>query len=93
VFPGRLTGKPLDAGPALKRKLVRHGAPVDFYPHAVRHTVATFLKMQGYSEWDRGLVLNHAESGVTAGYSHGYALERKRELLERWAEHVASIIA
>src|SRR5262245_14513340 len=92
VFPGRLTGKPLHAGAGLIRKLVKHGAPADFYPNALRHTLATFLKSQGYSEWDRGLVLNHSEATVTAGYSHGHALERKRELLERWAEHVESII-
>jgi hypothetical protein len=46
--------------------------------------VATWLEKQGHSEWERGLVLNHSDSGVTAGYSHGYPLDRKRELLEKW---------
>jgi hypothetical protein len=52
-------------------------APSDFQ-HAVRHTSAP--------------VLNHAGSGVTAGYSHGYPLELKCKLSCKSADHVASIV-
>jgi integrase len=69
----------------LRQELVKHGAPVDFYAHAMRHTVATWLQSKGHSEWEIGLVLNHAGSGVTAGYSHSYPLGRKRELLGKWS--------
>jgi integrase len=62
------------------------GAPADFHPHAWRHTIATFLKKRGVSKWERGLVLNHSESGVTADYSHGYPIELKLQLLTTWAE-------
>ena len=48
---------------------------------------------EGISEWERGLVLNHAEGSVTAGYSHGFATDRKRELLEMWENHVKSLVA
>ncbi len=44
---------------------------------------------QGHSKYERGLILNHEEAGVTADYSHGYPVELKRELLEKWADHVA----
>lgn len=76
----------------LKKKLKRHGAPKDYYPHAFRHTIATFLENAGYSEWERGLALNHSGTTVTAGYSHGYPLELKRKLLNEWAEHVEQLV-
>jgi hypothetical protein len=76
----------------LRQELVKHGAPVDFYAHAMRHTVATWLQSKGHSEWEIGLVLNHAGSGVTAGYSHSYPLDRKRELLGKWSDHVERLV-
>jgi hypothetical protein len=74
-------GRPTFFGVPLKRKLVEHGAPKDFSYHAWRHTVATFLHNAGHSEWERGLILNHAGSGVTADYSHGHPLALKRDML------------
>ena len=76
----------------LKKKLKQNGAPKDYYPHAWRHTIATFLQNAGYSEWERGLALNHSGTTVTAGYSHGYPLELKRKLLEQWATHIEQLI-
>jgi hypothetical protein len=71
---------------------VELGAPADVQYHAWRHTIATFLKNAGYSKWERGLVLNHAESGVTADYSHGYPVKLKLELLTKWADHVEELV-
>jgi integrase len=76
----------------LKTKLVKGGAPKDFKLHTARHTVATWLQNQNRSEWEIGLVLNHANSGVTAGYSHGYPLELKREMVEAWAGYVEKLV-
>src|SRR6478735_9342813 len=81
VFEGRDPGVPLHVGTGLIRKLSKHGAPADFTYHAVRHTIATWLENEGHSEFERGLVLNHSGSGVTAGYSHGYAFDLKLALL------------
>jgi integrase len=97
VFPGvpvRLTqaGQPIFHSRHLKRRLVARGAPKDFGFHTWRHTIATFLENAGHSEWERGLVLNHAGSGVTAGYSHGHAVDLKRELLSKWADHVERLV-
>jgi integrase len=72
-------------------RLKQNGAP-NFMPHAVRHTIATWFEDQGCSEWERGLVLNHAGTGVTAGYSHGFAGKLKLELLEKWAAHVEQLV-
>ena len=57
LFPG------LNAGPPLKAKLVKAGAPEDFMLHTFRHTIATWLQNKGHSEWEVGLVLNHSGSG------------------------------
>lgn len=76
----------------LTKRLIKGGAPKDFQYHAWRHTIATFLKNAGHSKWERGLVLNHAESGVTADYSHGYPLELKLKLLTTWADHVEGLV-
>lgn len=79
-------------GVHLKELLVEAGAPKDFGFHTWRHTISTFLESAGHSEWERGLVLNHSGTGVTAGYSHGYPLELKRKLLEKWADHVEGLV-
>jgi len=92
LFEGRAAGVPITVGSKFVRKLARLGAPADFYPHAIRHTVATWLENQGHSEFERGLVLNHSGAGVTAGYSHGYAMDLKRALLAKWGEHVERLV-
>jgi len=92
VFPGRLHGRPLHPGTPLQSKVQEGSGIADWNFHACRHTVATWLKTQGRSEYERALVLNHSESSVTAGYSHGHAVDLKRELLEQWAGHVAGLV-
>ena len=100
VFPGRDPGrtkgggkqkprKPLVPGMALKAKVREKSKVADWTYHACRDTIATWLQDQGHSKYERGLVLNHSEVGVTADYSHGYPVELKRALLEEWADHVA----
>ena len=76
-----------------KQRLIAAGAPADFYAHALRHTLATFLEDRNHSVWERALVLNHSESGVTAGYSHGHPIDLKRQLLEKWAAHIEGLVA
>jgi integrase len=77
----------------LSNMLVRNGAPADFMFHACRHTVATWLdKHGGASVYEIGLVLNHANAGVTANYIHGHALPLKLKWLTTWADHVTSIV-
>jgi integrase len=76
----------------LKGALVAAGAPADFRLHTGRHTVATWLQNAGKNEWERALVLNHASSGITAGYSHGHSTNLKRKLLEEWADYVERLV-
>jgi integrase len=76
----------------MKMRLKRHGAPSDYKAHDWRRTIATHFENKGRSEWERGILLNHAGTGVTAMYSHGYPLDLKRQLLEEWAEYVEAIV-
>ena len=92
VFPGRHHGKPMHPGSPLQRKIRELSGVSDWTYHACRDTIATWLQDQGHSEHERGLVLNHAETSITAEYSHGYPVKLKRKLLERWAEHVENLV-
>jgi hypothetical protein len=54
----------------------------------------TFFQNKERSEFERGLLLNHSDGGgVTGGYSHGYPVELKRELLSEWASQLRSLLS
>ena len=91
VFPGAKKGKPFVPGAKLQKAIQEASGVADFDFHACRHTVATWLQKQNHSQYERSLVLNHSETGVTADYSHGYPLSLKRELLEEWAGHIGEL--
>ncbi|MDX1485033.1 MAG: integrase family protein [Alphaproteobacteria bacterium] len=94
VFPGRHDGKAFDPGTPFMRKIRVASGIEDWYPHAHRDTVSTWMQNQGATEYERGLILNHAGSGsVTGDYSHGYPLDLKRKWFKRWADHVGKVVA
>lgn len=95
VFPSTTRkGVPMDCGTPLTRKVREASGVEDWTHHAHRHTLATWLQNQGHDEYDRALVLQHAGAGtVTGDYSHGYSIDRARELLEKWSDHVACVAA
>ncbi len=92
VFPGCKAAKPLAPGTALKAKIRENSGVADWTYHACRDTISTWLQDQGHSKYERGLVLNYSEGGVTADYSHGYSVDLKRQLLAKWADHVAQTV-
>ena len=94
VFPSATReGVAMDCGTSLMGKVRKASGVKDWSTHPHRHTAATWLQNEGHDEYDRGLILNHSSSGtVTGGYSHGYSLDRARELLDKWADHVASVV-
>ena len=94
IFPGRHRGKAFDPGSPFTGKVREASGITDWYPHAHRDTLATWAQNEGASEFERALILNHAGTGsVTAGYSHGYPEQLKRQWLERWADHVAKKVS
>lgn len=86
------TGVPYWPGAKLIRRLKKEGAPKSFTPHSLRHTCATWFEDQGYGLFERGLVLNHAAQGVTAGYSHGFAKDLKLNLLTMWEGRIREAV-
>ncbi len=76
----------------LTAKVRENSHVADWTYHACRDTVSTWLQDRGHSQYERGLVLNHAEGGVTGDYSHGYSVALKRDLLEKWADHIAGLV-
>jgi hypothetical protein len=100
VFPGlrirhSIADRPTLYGHAIRRQLITHGAPKDFAFHTTRHTMGTWFEDQKYSDWEIGLVLNHAGSGtVTGRYKHGVQgpLQIKFGMLSEWAKHVAKVV-
>ena len=94
LFPGHHEGKAFDPGTGFTRKVRAASGIADWYPHGLRDSVATWMQNEGASEYERGLILNHAGSGsVTGDYSHGFPVDLKRKWLRRWADHVAKVVA
>ena len=85
-------GRPVAELHEVRAVLQAHGAPKDFSWHAFRHTLATWLENAGHDHFDRALCLNHTIPGVTSGYSHGFAMDRKRAVLEKWAKHCEGLL-
>jgi len=62
--------------------------------HWLRRTVATCIAdMEGISEFDVKIILNHAVSGQTSKYVHTQYMDRKRAIYSRWHSHIDSLIS
>ena len=67
-------------------------AEVEFVPHDLRRTAASFMTSMGISRLVVSKLLNHVESGITAVYDrHSYDAE-KREALELWGARLEEIV-
>ncbi len=65
---------------------------IDFVPHDLRRTAASFMTSIGISRLVVSKILNHVESGTTAVYDrHSYDAE-KRQALIRWAGKLETIL-
>lgn len=68
-------------------------AEVDFVPHDLRRTAASFMTSMGISRLVVSKILNHVESGITAVYDrHSYDAE-KRQALVRWGGRLEEILS
>ena len=65
---------------------------VDYVPHDLRRTAATFMTSMGILRLVVSKTLNHFESGVTAIYDrHSYDAE-KLDALEKWGQRLDGIV-
>jgi integrase len=67
-------------------------AEVDFVPHDLRRTAASYMTGMGINRLVVSKILNHVETGVTRVYDrHGYDAE-KRQALDAWANRLMVIV-
>ena len=77
----------------------RHQKPIEippFTPHDLRHTAATICGEAGWKNYDLDLLLNHANTSMTARYNHAaYDTERKgmAETIERVVREILEKVA
>src|SRR5215470_12587419 len=92
VFPSQRKGRHLEhmIQAAIR---IRQRAGVDFVPHDLRRTAASYMTGMGISRLVVSKVLNHVESGITAVYDrHSYDVE-KRAALVAWGKCVEQIVS
>jgi integrase len=97
VFPGRKAGKHLTVS-ALEAALRRMGR--DFVPHGFRSSFRTWgTECTEYPHWLLEICLAHtvkaareagADPALWKAYQRGKALEKRRPIMEQWAEFVVS---
>ena len=99
VFPSPRTDEPIRPNAvalALRRARTRNeelGKLERFSPHDLRRTAATHMATHGVSEFDIGLVLNHARAGVTQVYNRAAYDDEKRRALDVWDRVLRACIA
>lgn len=72
---------------------IRQRTGVDFTPHDLRRTAASYMTGMGTSRLTVAKILNHADRGVTAIYDrHSYDVE-KHAALTAWAGRLEAIVA
>ncbi len=71
---------------------IAKAADVEFVPHDLRRTAATFMTSMGISRLVVSKILNHAESGVTAIYDRHSYDEEKRKALRLWGDRLESTV-
>ena len=90
VFPGK-------KGPQVvvwhSGSRVREASNVDFVPHDLRRTAASYMTGMGISRLTVSKILNHSDPSVTKVYDrYGYDAE-KRQALDAWARRLGDIIS
>ena len=89
VFKGKKAGQTaIWAAP----NRVRVASKVEFQPHDLRRTAASYMTGMGIARLTVSKILNHSEPGVTSVYDrHSYDKE-KRAALEAWAQRLMDIL-
>ena len=71
---------------------IRKRCDIEFVPHDLRRTGASYMTSMGIPRLTVQKILNHVESGVTSVYDrHSYDAE-KRHALDAWASKLEQII-
>lgn len=91
AFPVKVNGKSVfdkDGKPITENKL----GVVDFTPHDLRRTAATFMSQLGFMDEVIDAVLNHTKQGIIRTYNLNRYDKEKQQTLETWERKLNSII-
>ncbi len=92
IFPSPKPGRHLEHMVQATRR-IRKRSGVEFVPHDLRRTAASYMTGMGMPRLTVKKILNHVESDVTATYDrHSYDQE-KRQALEAWGQRLEEIVS
>ena len=92
IFPSPKPGRHLEHMVQATRR-IRNRSGVEFVPHDLRRTAASYMTGMGMPRLTVKKILNHVESDVTATYDrHSYDQE-KRQALEAWGQRLEEIVS
>ncbi len=92
IFPSPKPGRHLEHMVQATRR-IRKRSGVEFVPHDLRRTAASYMTGMGMPRLTVKKILNHVESDVTATYDrHSYDQE-KRQALEAWGQRLDEIVS
>ncbi|WP_404362541.1 tyrosine-type recombinase/integrase [Marinobacter sp.] len=93
VFPGFGPKNPTMSENTIKKVIAQIGYEGRIVSHGFRHTASTLLREHG---WPRDYVevqLAHVESGVAGVYNKAQYLEKRREMMQWYADYLDSLEA
>ncbi len=92
LFPSPKPGRHMEQL-AQATKHIRERAGVEFVPHDLRRTAASYMTSMGIPRLTVKKILNHVERDVTATYDrHSYDHE-KRQALDAWGRRLEEILS
>lgn len=96
VFSTTRGRRPIELGTKLKKRIDARATMPHWVLHDLRRTVVTGMVELGISTHVVELVVNHVSGtrgGVAGIYNRAVMMPERRVALERWAAHVAGIVA
>ncbi len=92
IFPSPKPGRHLEHMVQATRR-IRKRSGIEFVPHDLRRTAASYMTGMGMPRLTVKKILNHVESDVNATYDrHSYDQE-KRQALEAWGQRLEEIVS
>jgi integrase len=89
---GHVDAKLITRGVAKNLKRFAKQGIADFHPHDLRRTIRTGLGKLGVEPHVAELALGHKQKGMVGVYDVGAYLDEQRAALDRWAEHLRSLV-
>lgn len=86
------TGHVVSTAKSFRECRIAAKLPEDVCGHDLRRTAATNMGDFGFTDEEIGYVLNHSSKSVTTIYNRSQNLDKKRSVLQKWADMLDRII-